>query len=559
MMNKIYRISLYILVVTLLSAFASCEADRRVESFDTSKSFFDEGETFFDNIPLKILLHSDLGYNVTYNDNSVYIKIRLSNLQKQISEECEKKFGFPVEFFSIKRQAGQFDHNDYRVFLDSGEIADLIFPGKINPFGGTDSFHFWIEEFIEKGYYKDLTPYLRTYCPDVYYNMQKYDFIMDMVTKNDKVYALYAGAPDVSALVLQVKTELLSGYNTSSIRSFDELYTFMEAMDQDGGLNEDNRIHVKPYTLLEYAVFEAGYYPLTTVLKSFSGLQVVFKADDPDCKPYFIEDTEILNLFFEKFEPFFKRSYFTSESGTGIDTEDHRLNYMQKKLNANIRLTAEVFSNTYYNLLYSLEGKADSIRQDTLFLFDNDQVFVDTINGILLIPVPYTSTQPEKALVFVNWLFTDELMAEYLTYGTDKGTFPNYQFDVNGRLSFFPDSFPMYSFCNLIANFSDKYIDNKTFDLTEEYVKFTEKAVQPPLYRYLESRHSLEKLDLYYSILKEAGFQDRGEYLREAISRMLTDPESGFTADEIKADLKSLTDYYKMKSYLEDKLQPIIE
>ncbi|NLY97512.1 MAG: hypothetical protein GX082_08800 [Clostridiaceae bacterium] len=192
-------------------------------------------------------------------------------------------------------------------------------------------------------------------------------------------------------------------------------------------------------------------------------------------------------------------------------------------------------------------------------MFDNDQVFVDTINGILLIPVPYTSTQPEKALVFVNWLFTDELMAEYLTYGTDKGTFPNYQFDVNGRLSFFPDSFPMYSFCNLIANFSDKYIDNKTFDLTEEYVKFTEKAVQPPLYRYLESRHSLEKLDLYYSILKEAGFQDRGEYLREAISRMLTDPESGFTADEIKADLKSLTDYYKMKSYLEDKLQPIIE
>ena len=32
MMNKIYRISLYILVVTLISAFASCEADRRVES-----------------------------------------------------------------------------------------------------------------------------------------------------------------------------------------------------------------------------------------------------------------------------------------------------------------------------------------------------------------------------------------------------------------------------------------------------------------------------------------------------------------------------------------------
>jgi len=382
-----------------------------------------------------------------------------------------------------------------------------------------------------------------------------------MITRDDKIYALYAGVPDISSMVLQVKNELLTASNMQYIHNFDELFAFMEAMNQEEEPDENNRILVSYHYLLEYAFIKAGYYPLA-YNNTIIGNDIVFKVDDPECKPYFIEDTNILDVFFEEFLPFFKKSYFLYHGKTVGDlVMDHKLNYLSTYIDANIRLTDNFFSNTYFNILY--DGNVGHAMNDySMFLFDAESIIVDSINSILLIPVPKTSTQPEKALSFVNWLFTDEKMADYLTFGTDQGNVPNYQFNDDGNPVYNQAGCPVYMFHNLIANFSDKLMpfQNKAFDRTDEYKRLAEKALHPPLYQDMESKHTFDRYFSYFSILKENKlFEERYKYIMSVMAELFTDPQSNITVDEIKEELRYITDEEQIVTFIEERLQYIIE
>ena len=559
-MNRMYRMIQYILVATLLIFLVACDGGNEHVEETPFETKFETAENIFDSIPLKILIHSAkyTDYGIENSNSELFSESCMLNLEGQISKECEDRFGFPIEFFSIKR-AGQIERNDYRLFFESGEIADLIFPTKINP--SFDHQFFWMDEFVDNGYYKDLTPYLSTYCPDVYLNMQRYDYIREMITRDDKIYALYAGVPDISSMVLQVKNELLTASNMQYIHNFDELFAFMEAMNQEEEPDENNRILVSYHYLLEYAFIKAGYYPLA-YNNTIIGNDIVFKVDDPECKPYFIEDTNILDVFFEEFLPFFKKSYFLYHGKTVGDlVMDHKLNYLSTYIDANIRLTDNFFSNTYFNILY--DGNVGHAMNDySMFLFDAESIIVDSINSILLIPVPKTSTQPEKALSVVNWLFTDEKMADYLSFGTDQGNVPNYQFNDDGNPVYNQAGCPVYMFHNLIANFSDKLMpfQNKAFDRTDEYKRLAEKALHPPLYQDMESKHTFDRYFSYFSILKENKlFEERYKYIMSVMAELFTDPQSNITVDEIKEELRYITDEEQIVTFIEERLQYIIE
>ena len=365
-----------------------------------------------------------------------------------------------------------------------------------------------------------------------------------MVTRDKKIYAVYAGVPDVSIMALQVKNQLLAEYKTQDIRNFDELFDFMEMISKDEDDEGNNRILTSTLDLLKYAVIKAGYYPFAYI----PGSDIVFKIDDSECKPYFIEDTNIIELFFEEFQRFFEKSYFTD------NLENHKL--------ANIRLTNDIFINTYFNVLYNGNEGYPSINDYSMFLFDNDPTIVDSFNSILLIPVPYTSTQPEKVLSFVNWLFSDEKMSDYLSYGTDQGQFPNYKFNDDGYPEYYQAGCSVYMFHNLIANFSGRLMPfhNKTFDRAYEYKKVAEKANYPPLYQNVESEHSLERYSAYLSIVREyKPYEERGKYLIKVMDELINNPESNITANEIKEELKYITDEQALLFLLEEKLQLIVE
>jgi hypothetical protein len=86
-------------------------------------------------------------------------------------------------------------------------------------------------------------------------------------------------------------------------------------------------------------------------------------------------------------------------------------------------------SSRYFNeisacFLYSKKSEEHVMNRYSAFMLDSDTPVIDVVNSIQPIFVSYTSTQPEKALSFVNWLYTDEEVAELLSFGTDQGLIP---------------------------------------------------------------------------------------------------------------------------------------
>jgi hypothetical protein len=76
----------------------------------------------------------------------------------------------------------------------------------------------------------------------------------------------------------------------------------------------------------------------------------------------------------------------------------------------------------------------------------------------------------------------------FLTFGTDLGQFPNYQFNDAGNPVYYQDGCSVYMLHNLIANFSDRCMlfQNKTFDITNEYKRFAQKFIFLHLYQDME-------------------------------------------------------------------------
>lgn len=538
------KILLIIYIICFLTSFVSCE---RVNDQTIKTEVNLDEENIFDNKPLKILLQSDyrkIDFGLLNTNYALISKLRLTYLFDQISEECNKKFGFPVYFFSIENNSETSKAgNEYLLFLESGSIGDLIFPIKADGWG-SDKYFYWNDEFINNGYYMDLTPYLNTYCPDVYFNMQKYGYVKDMVTREDKVYALYAGIPTVFHMSLQVKNDIVNKYNVQSINNFDDLYSLLETMYKYQAPKKCEKILVTPYTLLEYAVIKAGYYPVAGATDyDITKFSIVCKIDDIDCKPYLIEDTDIFDVFLDEFVRFFEKSYFLSSSNMDSNSYDNIINSMFSKDGLDMRLSDSVFEALRTNLRSSKDTLEHSLYNYSMFLFDMDSTIVQTADSIQLILVPYTCTQPKKALAFVNWLFTDDIAADLLTFGTDKGQFPCYKFDDNGNITYYQDGNSVYAFYNLIANFSDRLLPfgNKTFDRTSEYKELSYKADYPPLYQKIESQHS-ENYFSFKSIPKNDGsFKKRTDYIEKVIYDLFEDPRFSITVDEIKEELRLMT------------------
>ena len=306
---KFLSVLLSLLCMTML---ISCD---RVLEEDLYKEQTVEEENIFDAKPLKILMNSKynnygpdliMGWNMTS---------KFHNILDEIGLLCEETFGYNIEFISFPDSGAS---NEYLVALQAGLEFDLIFPTKVYTHVATQGdnalYYFWNDEFIEM--YMDLSPYLNTYAPEVYMHMQSFDYVMDYITRNDKVYAMYAGVPDVGYNNVLVKNEILQKYNVSGIENFTDLFGLMEAFDMDLELTDNNKIMSSGNSLLEYAMNKAGYYPVNQCRPG----SIVCKLDDPHLEPYLIEDTNILDVFFEEFSPFFDRSYFQCSTNEGFQS-----------------------------------------------------------------------------------------------------------------------------------------------------------------------------------------------------------------------------------------------
>ncbi len=163
------------------------------------------------------------------------------------------------------------------------------------------------------------------------------------------------------------------------------------------------------------------------------------------------------------------------------------------------------------------------------------------VDSIQLILMPYTYAQPEKALIFMQWLMTDDEVSEILTFGTSNGKLAGYRYTYDGNV-IFEENNTLYAFSNLIANFSDKIYpyNNKTFDKTYEYREMTYRAIYPPLIKNIQTQHS--NISKYLSFARTVNNDFNNPYYNKVFKRLCVDPIIEITSEFVKDELSKMRD-----------------
>mgnify|MGYP000851682738 FL=1 len=543
-MNKKIKLSCVIFVSIILIAVSCGDQSNDYEETEnvvTTQEIYENVE-FLDDEPLNILYMYNYywGVGIHAGDNMYANHVTLSNL-------CKEKLGFPLNFIQVRQE--QNGNNSYATAIRSGQKADLIFPTMI--VGGVlenSSRHYWLDSYIEEGLYLDLTPYMERFCPQMVINHERYPYLKDMYMKEGKIYALYAGMPQITTTALIAKNELLEEVDVSieKINTFDALYEFMDRLYQGREPESDkNKIMVHPATLTKYSIYNSGYYPLRQHYED-----IVFKLNDERCIPYPLERTEILEHLTDQFSRFFVHSYFTPEPYYYDSYEDFDLCLIPRSLHI-IKWFSEYCHNETDNYY----------KKHSIVLFEDIKPVIDDVDTLRPIIVPATSTQPEKAMIFMQWVMTDKEAADILTFGSQLLSTNHYRYASDGTI--IPEKYnTIYGFCHMIANFSDKAFlcGNKDFDLINQYRELTYTAEYPIFYKKLDAQHSHYRLLENFHDIPTIGLSmTRTSYLDNRIKEWMNNPYDSFNLELITSEMYGKVDMKRYMTRCEEFVKSILE
>jgi ABC-type glycerol-3-phosphate transport system substrate-binding protein len=530
-MYKSYKIKILMLIFIIFMTSCQSQNDHMEISITVKDNITPEENVSFltDITPLEILYTKKgsafWGNKVDTNDAMLINFLNLSNL-------CKEKLGFPIKFTEIPTTQSLESTKDsiYTLHIMAGLSGDLIFPEQSIDIHNKSNLH-WGQQYLDL--YMDLSPYLERFCPEAILNFEKYPQIKDNFIIDGKVYAIYTGMPSITALALMVKNELLeeTGVDINTIKNVDALYEFMDNLYQGNEPKDGfNKIWVSGGTLLHYAICNSDYYEYGSSL---------FTMNDEKCTPYFLEDTEIIDYFLNKFNKFFINGYFTTDSNT-----------LYENIIIQTGLQDMVLISWSPHITKALSQYTDN-EQDNPFhkysivLFDDMKPVINQFNAFIHVMVPTTCTHPEKALIFMQWLMTDKEAADILTFGSQLMNLQHYRFSEDGRI--IPEkNNTIYAFCNLIANFSDKAFLYGKYDVIHEYKEKTYQAAYPVLYRLIDSDNErYVKLSTLISSITQpynSLITKRNRYLRNSIEELLLNPNSNLDAMRIKQGLDEIGD-----------------
>ena len=379
------------------------------------------------------------------------------------------------------------------------------------------------------------------FCPEAILNFERYPQIKDNFIIDGKVYAIYAGMPNLSALALMVKNDLLeAGVDINTIKSVDALYEFMDSLYQGNEPKDNfNKIWVSGGTLLSYATYNSDYY-------DYSNFR--FAMNDEKLTPYFYEETEVFDYLFNKFDKFFINGYFTTDTGT----------YNEKIIGTGLQdiVLFPWLPGMTKNLSKYANNEHDNVfHKYSIVLFDDMKPVVNQFNTFIHVMVPITSTQPEKALIFMQWLMTDKDAADILTFGSQLMNINHYRFSEDGTI--IPEkNNTIYAFYNLIANFSDKAFLYGKYDVIHDYKEKTYQATYPVLYQLIDSddERYVKFYNLVFSLKQSYNLQisKRNGYFRKSIDELILNPYSNLDAERMKQGLDEIGDFESYKEIMKE-------
>lgn len=543
-MYKSHKIILIALIFIFFMTSCRSQNNNDMELSDTTKETItpEENVSFLTNdSPLEIL-YTSAHWGSGLDDTMIVNFKNLTNM-------CKERLGFPIEFTELPIVSSDPTIKDsfYALHISAGLSGDLIFPAWYIDTQKQSNLH-WGRQYIDL--YLDLSPYLERFCPEAILNFERYPQINDNFIIDGKVYAIYAGMPNISALALMVKNDLLeeTGVDINTIKSVDALYEFMDNLYQGNEpKNNFNKIWVSGGTLLSYSKINSDYYDYSNFL---------FAMNDEKLTPYFIEETEVFDYLFNKFNKFFINGYFTTDTTTPFaDT------IIGTKLQ-DIILFPWLPGITKNLSKYTNNEKDNVFHKYSTVLFDDMKPVVNLFNTFIHVMVPITSTQPEKALIFMQWLMTDKDAADLLTFGSQLMNIKHYRFSGDGTI--IPEkNNTIYAFYNLIANFSDKAFLYGKYDVIHEYKEKTYQATYPVLYQLMDSDNEryVKLLNLVSSLSQPYILQlsKRNSYFRKIIDELILNPYSNLNAERIKQGLDEISDFESYKEIMKEAIEKSIK
>ncbi len=543
MIKKLHSTVIIFIVIIVFSVSCGRNNSNLYSTSYTEKDTSENGMSFYTDEPIKIIYTSDYFWGAA-SVNSDAMTINYINL----SELCKKELGFPVKFIKIDCPSDVY--NAYALYMQSNQPADLIFPSKvIDPFNNSN--RYWEDKYLDEGLYMDLSPYLDRFCPQAIINFNSFPYIKDNFVRNGKTYALYAGIPDISTIAILIRNEILEKTNIDihNINNMNLLFDFMDDLYQGKEPPyETNKIWVSWWTLLSYAIYNSNYYTMDFCK------DLVFDINDPYYKPYLIEDTDIIDYFFEKFSEFFNRSYFTTSLYSGLEKLDGKQDIVMVEWDpTRTKLYTRETMDEYDNIF----------NKYSIVLLNDHNTVINKFNTILPVMVPATSTQPEKALIFMQWLMTDKEAADILTFGSQLFSIKHYRYAIDGTI--IPEkSNTIYGFYNLIANFSDKafLFGNRDFNIIDEYKEMTFRAKYPYLYKIIDAQNNyfVEIQKFFMNEPFRTQNVTRHTYLRKTIEELILklNQNSNMNAGLAQIGLYDVIDPVKYREALIDAIHKII-
>lgn len=277
--------------------------------------------------------------------------------------------------------------NKYPLLLSSGESFDLIYTAT------------WLNFYqqAQKGAFMALDTLLPKYAPKSW--EQTSAIARKEATVNGKIYCLPSGKSTYNAYGPIVRGDLMKKFNMTSITNFDDMEKYLENVKKYEPDMQPYDLFSQGSELDDLYMFTYGLYPLTGNCGSIYWIDP--NAEHP--KVIAKQDWEKMPEFLNKMKSWCNKGFWTKSALSNKDS----------LMTQNGKAAMKVHNIDTWSGLYIKDPKWDFqyfniVKQNETLSYAQDAM-----------AIPNSSKNPERALMLLELLRTDEDMYNAFTYGVE--------------------------------------------------------------------------------------------------------------------------------------------
>lgn len=330
------------------------------------------------------------------------------NAQKQnISEEIMEAVNLKLEHDLKTKITFRYLWEYYDSFLNrlrrdnaSGITCDGFIYGP--------EFHISVKKLADEGLIMDVSEIFPEYAPSYYNQFTNED--IKALNVNGGIYIIPSRTPSADIRYALVRQDLMEKYDIPSINSYDDYEVFLEAV-------KENMPGIYPmcYRNSSMGLFADMYGYVS--MDHITGL--VYRWDDPSMKIMPWEQTPEFMECMDRMKRWYERGYLSDGSkelgvlslANGDPTYNYDLYITGERAASFI---AGPSDETHFNMLLQSKGITD-YSYKAYPLYDGYSARNSIMeNGVMINPL---SRQPERVLMFIDWLQSDQENYDLMMYG----------------------------------------------------------------------------------------------------------------------------------------------